>query len=144
VGHIQFQAKRCGHTWQGLSTSGLCRPNAKALSGNAAAERNGEILPRSPGLRWRHVRGRAETFAADHGTVAVLLDPKAATVFHNQIEVVTVANFGIDAAADDVGNLLGAKHVGARWLHTWFHTYRSQRVPHKPAMRNWSSDEKRH
>src|ERR1700687_4352859 len=46
--------------------SGLCRPNAERLCGDAAAERNGEILARSPGLRWRHVRGRAETFAADH------------------------------------------------------------------------------
>jgi hypothetical protein len=87
------------------------RANAKRACGNAAAQRNCEILARATGLRRRDSRGRTETLAADHGAVAVLIDSKTATVFHDQIEVVTIADLGVCAAADGVGNLVGAKHA---------------------------------
>jgi len=51
-----------------------------------------------------HVRN---THLRDHRAVAELMNPKSPAVFHDQIEVVTVRDFLIDAAADCVAGLMG-------------------------------------
>ncbi|MFZ3353018.1 MAG: hypothetical protein WA268_19380 [Xanthobacteraceae bacterium] len=64
------------------------------------APRHRERFTRSPGLGRRDPGGGAQSFAADHVTVAKLVHPKSLAVFHDKVEVVAIGDLLIDAAVD--------------------------------------------
>ena len=69
------------------------------------------------GLHRRDPSSGAESFAADHVAVAVLMNPKPLAVFHDKVEVVAVRDLLIDAAADCVGDLAGTEgHDTRLWV----------------------------
>src|ERR1700722_8574766 len=65
-----------------------------------AAPTHNEVFTRATGLRRREFRRTAQSLAANLLTVAVLKNPKAAPIPHNQIEVVSIGDLAINTGSD--------------------------------------------
>src|ERR1700722_6318281 len=85
----------------------------------ALASPDYKFLPSAARLCWRHFVGRTKALAADTSAVAVLQNPKAVAVPHDQIKVVSVRDFLVHAAADGRCNFV------------WFEGHEGTFITHK-------------